>query len=215
MVFTNRNQAGMLLAEKLSQYKGKNTIIYAIPRGGVAVGDEIAKYLNVPLDFILARKIGHPFESEYAIAAISENGHILGDKRALESIENNWLQNTIQTQREEIKRRRNMYLIGRDQLSPEKKIAILVDDGIATGYTFRVAIQEIKSKHPEKIIAAVPVVSKGMADIIQSEVDELVTLTIPSDEEFLGAIGSYYEHFPAVEDQEVLTILGNYKNPKL
>ena len=215
MVFTDRNQAGMLLAERLSRYKGKKTIVYAIPRGGITVGDEIAKYLNVPLDFVLARKIGHPFEPEYAIAAISENGYIIGDKTILESIENNWLQDAIRRQREEIKRRRKMYLIGRDQLSPEKKIAIIVDDGIATGYTFRVAIQEIKSKHPEKVIAALPVVSKEMADIIQSEVDELITLTAPPGDEFLGAVGSYYENFPAVEDQEVLTILGNYKNPQL
>lgn len=210
MFFRDRKQAGKLLAERLSCFKKQPIIVYAIPRGGVVIAAEIATSLAAPLDLIIAHKIGHPFEKEYAIAAISENGNILGDQNSLAELENNWLQNAILTQREEIKRRRETYLSGRQQPSVEGKIAILVDDGIATGYTFRAAIQELKTKRPAQIVTAVPVIPKEIADVVESEVDELVALTIPAENEFLGAIGSYYEIFPQVEDEEVISILANY-----
>ncbi|OGK33155.1 phosphoribosyl transferase [Candidatus Roizmanbacteria bacterium RIFCSPHIGHO2_12_FULL_37_23] len=205
--FKNRIEAGLLLARKLNKYKGKNVVVYALPRGGVAVAAEIANYLNAPLDLIITRKIGHPYQPEYAIAATAENGHIVGESDVLASIDSEWLKKAVQQQRFEAKRRREKYLQGRKEISVKDKIAILVDDGVATGLTIRAGITELKHGHPEKIVIAVPVVSQSIANILKKESDELIALDIPADGEFLGAVGAYYDEFPSVKDEQVIAIL--------
>lgn len=211
MRFKNRSQAGQLLAKKLKKYKDKDVIVYALPRGGVVTAVEISKYLIAPLDLIIARKISHPYSPEYAIAATAENGHIVGSRRELISIDKDWLEVEIEKERQEAVRRRGKYLHGENMLSAEGKIAILVDDGAATGLTLRVGIIELKHQHPKKIIVAVPITPKSIAKILRDQVDDLVALDIPSDDKFLGAVGSYYEDFRQVADEDVIKILDEHK----
>lgn len=210
MRFRDRKEAGKLLAAALSEYKGKKVVVYALPRGGVVTALEIAKYLDAPLDLIIARKIGHPDNPEYAIAAVAENGHMLGTEKELTSIDAMWLAEEIKKQRREAKRRREKYLKGRKEVSVKGKIAILVDDGVATGLTMRAGIVELRHRGPKEIIVAVPVVPQSTAEILKSEADRLVALSTPSDFEFLGSVGAYYDEFLPVEDEEVITILKRY-----
>ena len=210
MYFKDRPEAGRLLARALKKYKGKDVIVYALPRGGIVTALEIARYLHAPLDLIIARKIGHPYSPEYAIAAIAENGHIVSERGELASVDEKWLTEAIERERQEVTRRRKKYLKKIKEISAKGKIAILVDDGVATGLTLRVGIVELIHRHPKKIVVAVPVIQKSTANIIKAEADELVTLQRPSDDKFLGAVGAYYVHFPQVTDDEVISILQSY-----
>ncbi|MBA2727547.1 MAG: phosphoribosyl transferase [Parachlamydiaceae bacterium] len=210
MSFKNRQDAGKQLCQLLSQYKGLDVVVYALPRGGVVVAAEIAKYLHAPLDLILAHKIGHPNYEEYAIAAVSEKGHLIGTPNELESVGHSWLQHEKHRQIEEIKRKRALYLKGRKDVDVEDKVAIIVDDGIATGLTMQVGILELKDRNPSKIVAVVPVSPKETADKISSMVDDFVAVVIPAENMFLGAVGAYYDEFNQIEDEEVIDILKNY-----
>jgi predicted phosphoribosyltransferase len=211
MYFENRKEAGRLLARTLKKYKDKDVVVYALPRGGVVVGVEVAKELHAPLDLIITRKIGHPYEPEYAIAAIAENGHIVGEQKELKSVDKKWLKEEIERQRNEAKRRRGKYLQGKAEIPVGGKIAIIVDDGVATGLTMRVGIMELKHRHPKKIVVAVPVVSKTIAALLKKEAgEEIVALDIPSDDAFLGAVGAYYGEFLPVKDDEVVSMLKTY-----
>ncbi|MBI5123302.1 ribose-phosphate diphosphokinase [Candidatus Roizmanbacteria bacterium] len=209
MQFKDRIEAGQQLAQALKTYQGQDVVVYALPRGGVVIALEIAKFLNAPLDLIIVRKIGHPSQPEYALAAVSDND-MIGNQEELKSIDEKWLKEEVEKERLEIKRRRNNYLHDRKEISTEGKIAIIVDDGVATGLTMRAGIRELKNRHPQKIIVAVPVVPQSTAQILQKEAGALVTLDTPRDEEFLGAVGSYYEDFPQIKDEEVIAILKSY-----
>lgn len=207
MFFKNRQDAGRQLSLLLKEYKNTPVVVYALPRGGVVVAAEISRFLNAPLDLIFARKIGHPYQPEYAIAAISESGHLMGSSREpLLSFGNEWLEREKANQMKEIKRRREKYLKARKEISVQNKIAILVDDGIATGLTMQVGIKELKDRHPKKIVVAVPVAPKRTASLIKEMVDDYVGIEI-DDADFLGAVGAYYEEFKQVEDEEVIEIL--------
>lgn len=210
MRFKDRAQAGQLLVEKLEKYKDGDVVVYALPRGGVVTAVEIARNLHAHLDLIIAHKISHPYQPEYAIAATAENGHIVGERRELMSVDKDWLEGEVEKERREASRRRKKYLHGRKITSPRGKIAILVDDGVATGLTLRVGILELKHKNPRKMIVAVPVMPRSIAKVIEKEVDELVVLEIPSDHNFLGSVSQYYENFNQVEDKEVVSILKEY-----
>lgn len=211
MSFKDRTEAGKLLAQKLEKYKDKKIVVYGMPRGGVVTALEIAKYLHAPLDLVIARKIGHPEASEYAIAAVAENGHIVTERNEIRGVDKDWFENEVERQKEEVARRKELYLQGRNMISLKGKIAILVDDGVATGLTLRVGIKELRHQKPAKIVVAIPVVAESIAKILEKEADELVALEIPSDYEFLGAVGAYYNHFPQIEDEEVIEILKSYK----
>jgi len=210
-MFRDRTEAGQLLAQKLKKYIGKDVVVYALPRGGVVTALEIARELQAPLDLIITRKISHPYSPEYAIAATAENGHIVGTHRKPLEVDEKWFHGEIERQRKEAARRRKKYLHGRDMFSPEGKIVILVDDGVATGLTLRVGILELKHQSPLKLIVAVPVVPKSTAKVLGREADELVALEIPADDNFLGAVSAYYENFPQVEDEEVIRILNEHE----
>lgn len=210
MRFKNRTEAGQLLAEKLEKYKNKDIIIYALPRGGVVTAVEIAKYLHAPLSLIITRKISHPHNPEYAIAATAENGHIVGTRRELMAVDEDWLEDEIEKQRQEAARRRKKYLYEKEIPSPEGKVAILVDDGVATGLTLRVGILELKHHNPSKLIVAVPIVPSSTAKILRTEADELIALVIPPDDTFLGAVGAYYDDFSQVADQQVIRIIDSH-----
>jgi len=207
MYFKDRKDAGEKLAHILKKYKDKDVVIYALPRGGVVTAKEISRYLHAPLDLIITRKIGHPESPEYAIAATAENGHILGEEGEIESVGREWLEKEMEKEKLEAKRRREKYLQGRETIDVKGKIAILVDDGIATGLTMRVAIMELKHRNPKKIVVAIPVIPTRTAEILSKEADEVVALDIPPENEFLGAVGAYYNEFSQISDDEVIEIL--------
>ncbi|OGH25136.1 MAG: phosphoribosyl transferase [Candidatus Levybacteria bacterium RIFCSPLOWO2_01_FULL_39_24] len=211
MRFKDRIQAGQLLADKLKGYADKDVVVYAIPRGGVLTAVEIARNLHAVLDLVITRKISHPDNPEYAIAATAENGHIVGTPRELALVGEDWLEREMKKGRLEVARRRKKYLHGKKMTSAKGKIAVVVDDGVATGLTLRVGIMEIKHYNPAKLIVAVPVVPRSTAKILRKEADELIALEIPSDDKFLGAVGSYYDSFAQVKDKDVIKILDAYR----
>jgi len=207
MILKDRKEAGEKLAEKLKDLKDTQAIVYALPRGGVVVGHEIAQKLNLPLSLIITRKIGHQFNSEYAICAIAEDGHSICNEEEEKRADQEWLKEQFEKEREEARRRREVYLKDQPALYPKNNSVIIVDDGVATGLTIMLAIKEMRHENPVKIIVAIPVIPSDIAHEIKNEVDELVALEI--DENYAGAVGAYYEDFPQVGDDEVINLLKN------
>ena len=204
-MFKDRKEAGELLAERLAQYRDTDAIIYALPRGGVVLGFEIAQSLHVPLDLIIARKIGHPNNPEYAVCAVTEEGELFCNEEEKATLDPLWLKEEIEKEQEEAKRRREKYLKGQKHRSAKNKIAIVVDDGIATGLTLRVALRSLRKEQPKELLVAVPVAPHDLMDILRSEADKVVVLK--DEQRYLGAVGAYYQDFPQVSDEEVIELL--------
>lgn len=209
MRFQDRKDAGIRLAEVLEPYQGEDVIVFALPRGGVPLGVEIANKLKAPLDLIISKKIGHPLNPEYAICAIAEEGEPICNPFEMSRIDPTWLQAEVKRIRSEIKRRRKEYCGEKKQQNIEGKTVILVDDGIATGSTMIAAIQEIKKRRPKKLVVAIPVTPYDTAQRLQELADDLVSLDI--DKNYLGAVGAYYQKFDQVEDSEVISLLKSVK----
>lgn len=209
MLFHDRYDAGRRLAEKLEAYRGQNVEVFAMPRGGVPLGAEIAGSLKVPLNLIITKKIGHPHNPEYAVGAVSEMGSVVYNQDEISEISPLWLEQEIKNLREEINRRRSVYLPGRCPTDLGGKTVVIVDDGIATGYTMAAAIEDLKKTKPTKIVVAIPVVPEEIALRIAGSVDELVSLRI--EKFYLGAVGSYYENFSQLQDAEVIALLSSSK----
>lgn len=205
-MFTDRQEAGKHLAKKLAPYRGKNAIVLALPRGGVVTGYEIAEALKLPLDIIAVRKIGHPSSPEYAVGAVDENGTTILNEMETATIDHAWLNEEIERQRAEAKRRSIVYRAGKKPISLKKKIVILADDGIATGLTARLAVRSVKAQKPEKIIVAVPVAPQESLEALKGEgADEVIALLPPED--FAGAVGAHYVQFDQVGDEEVVRLM--------
>ena len=205
MFFEDRKDAGIRLAEILLKYKDEDVIVFALPRGGVVLGAEIAAKLHVPLDLVITKKIGHPGNPEYAICAVGETSPPVCNQRELEHVDQKWFAAEVQRVRTEIRRRKELYQSSSKDKMLDEKTAILVDDGIATGFTMMAAIYEIKARNPKKIVVAVPVTPLDTAQEIQAMGVELAALSV--EENYLGAVGAYYRHFYQVEDEEVMTLL--------
>ncbi len=180
-------------------------IVLAIPRGGVVVGYEIAKRIRCPLDVIIPRKVGAPFEPELAVGAVTEDGTLYINERfcAFYGISKSYLQSESQVQVQEIKRRAELYRKGVKSINIAGKTVILVDDGIATGATMRAAILSVKKNSSRAIIVAVPVGAKETVDDLKKDVD-VVALYAPED---MGAVGEFYRNFEQTSDQEVIELL--------
>jgi len=204
-MWEDRVEAGQELAKRLAKYRGKNAVVYGLPRGGVVVAAEVAKALNVPLDVIIARKIGHPFSPEYAIAAVTETGELVTNEFEVSELGEKWLESAAAKEMAEAKRRRELYMGQRKHISAKNRIAIVVDDGIATGLTLEAAIKQLKKERPAKIVIAVPVVPDDVAVELEAEIDKLVYLR--RENEFFGSVGSYYQRFEQTEDQDAIDIL--------
>jgi predicted phosphoribosyltransferase len=204
-MFANREEAGKILAEKLQPYRGANVIVLALPRGGVPVAHEIAKGLDAPLDIISVRKIGHPISPEYAIGAVSDDGHRLLNIEESSQIPTAKLESSIEEEKNQARRRAEVYRAGRTPIDFAGKIVIITDDGVATGLTMKLAVQKAQIQKPERIIIAVPVAS---LDAVQ-EFQKLgaVVLVLEPPEEFLGAVGAHYAEFPQLTDSEVIRLL--------
>lgn len=206
MRFLNRAEAGRILAQRLRHYRGKSCIVYALPRGGVVPAIEVAKFLHAPLDLVITRKIGHPYNPEYALAAISESGQLV-NSRDVDYVDQEWFREELNAQRREAERRRKLYFIARKELLASGKIAILIDDGIATGLTMRAAILDLRKRNPKKIVVAVPIIPRSTFETLQKEADEVVAFDVPDDDAFQGAVGAYYRDFAQVSDEEVVSLL--------
>lgn len=206
MIFKNRKQAGEQLARRLVKYKGKKTVVLAIPRGGVVVGAEVARVLGCPLDVIVTRKIGAPGNPEFAIGAIGPYDQIFLNQEIIAryNIPKEYLNAEIGRQGLEMERRERAYRESRQPLGLKGKTVILVDDGIATGANVRVAVKSVKCQRPKKLILAVPVGPKETIEELKEEVDELVCLSTPSD---FYAVGQFYQEFGQTSDEEVIEIL--------
>ena len=205
MRFRNRADAGKQLAQALIKYKNADGVVFALPRGGVPLGVELAQALQLPLDLIIPRKVGHPQNPEYAIAAVGERGGLVCNEMEVARVDQTWFDKKVETERQEARRRRAYYLKGRDTIAIKDKIAIIVDDGIATGLTMEAAVQDLILANPKKIIVAVPIAPDDVVFKLQQEVDEVITLKAPGP--YLGAVGSYYESFMQVSDEEVIDML--------
>ena len=204
-MFKNRVDAGRQLAEKLAKYRGQDAVVLALPRGGVVIGREIARALELPLDIAVARKIGHPLSPEYAIGAVDDTGAIILNDAETESVSQAWLSDEIEREKEEAVRRVKAYRGDRPPVTISGKIALIVDDGIATGLTMRLVVRSLRAQNPARIVVAVPVASAEAVESLRKEADEVITLEPP--EEFLGAVGAHYIEFEQVEDAEVIRLL--------
>ncbi len=211
MTFKNRVEAGRQLSEALREYAGPEVVVYALPRGGVAVGLEVAKRIKAPLDLVITRKIGHPYSPEYAIAAVAENGDIAGNEEEIAYVNKNWFDLEVKNQQIEAKRRREAYLGPAPSPPVKGKTAIIVDDGLATGLTMKVAVKELRHRQPERIVVAVPVAPRETLAEISKLVDRVVCLYAPKGS--FGAIGQYYEDFSQVTDEEVVALMRSAKVP--
>jgi putative phosphoribosyl transferase len=205
MRFRNRREAGLLLAEKLEKYKDEDVVVYALPRGGVEVGVEVARHLEAPLDLLIPRKIGHPEQPEYAVCALTEDGYLICNQDELERLDKKWLNAEVEKEKLEAKRRRQLYLKGRPPVPVEGKTAIVVDDGVATGLTVLAAVHEVRQRGPSKLVLAMPVLPRDIAELLRNRVDEMEVLDIPKT--YLGAVGAYYDDFDQVEDDEVIRLM--------
>jgi predicted phosphoribosyltransferase len=203
MSFKDRAEAGRRLAEKLRGYQGEGLVIYALPRGGVVLGYEISKELKAPLDLVITRKIGYPGNEECAVCAVAEDGHMICDA-SVSHLDQEWLQSQAEKEMQEAKRRRLIYLQGKAPLPAAGKVAIIVDDGVATGLTIMLAISEIRHHNPRKIVVAVPVSSRDAAERIRAQADELIALDVPP---YFMSVGEHYEQFPQLTDEEVIRLM--------
>lgn len=212
-MFKDRKDAGKKLAGELLEYKGANAVIFALPRGGVILGLEVAAALDLPLDIIAVRKIGHPSSSEYAIGVVDEHGNTIMNEREAQSLDPVWLQTETERQKREADRRVKMYRGGRAAISARNKIVIIVDDGIATGFSMQLAVRGTMMQKPSKIVVAVPVAPPESIRTVKSEgADDVILLESP--QEFLGAVGAHYAVFDQVEDEEVVSVLNEAARQK-
>lgn len=197
----DRTEAGFLLSEKLKKYQNTNSVILAVPRGGVPVGFVISKTLHLPLDIVLSKKIGHPNNKEFAIGAVSMDSMILDEHP---EVPKKYIDHEINRLRQLLQEKYELYNGNRKPIDIENKNVILVDDGIATGNTLLASIAMLRKKNPAKIIVAVPVLPYDTVSIFEKNADEFIYLIASS---YFRGVGSLYEEFNQVDDEEVIRML--------
>jgi len=206
--FSDRADAGRRLGEALADRVDGDIIVYAIPRGGVPVGLEVARALEAPLDLALARKIGAPGNPEVALAAVIDGSHprtvINEDIVRLSGVSPAWLDQERLSALAELERRRRLYFEGRGRVDPKGHVAVLVDDGLATGATARAAVAGLRAQGARRIVLAVPVAPRALAEAFRDQVDDFVCLVEP---EPFRSVGEAYRDFHQVDDAEVIACL--------
>jgi predicted phosphoribosyltransferase len=211
MSFQDRADAGRQLARALAGCKGQQPVVLALPRGGVSVAAEVATALDAPLDVILVRKIGVPFQPELAMGAVVDGDEplVVRNEAVIRhaGIGEAAFQAVCDSELAEIERRRQRYLGGRERVEVAGRSAIVIDDGIATGATMRAALRATRLRKPKKLILAVPVAPTDSLAVMRREADEIVCLEAHPD---LGAIGYYYSDFRAVPDEVVIALLAQF-----
>ncbi len=211
MSVQDRADAGRQLARALAAYKDERPVALALPRGGVTVAAEVAAALDAPLDLIMVRKIGVPFQPELAMGAVVDGNAPLVVRNEevirLAGITETAFQAVCDRELAEIERRRQRYLGGRERVEVAGRTAIVIDDGIATGATTRAALRATRLRKPKQLILAVPVAPTDSLAAMRREGDEVVCLEAHAD---LGAIGYYYGDFRPVSDEAVIALLARF-----
>ncbi|MBE7421957.1 MAG: phosphoribosyltransferase [Zoogloeaceae bacterium] len=211
MIFSNREQAARLLAEKLTAYKGRNPLILAIPRGAVPMARIIADALGGEFDVVLVRKLGAPGNPEFAIGAIDETGWAyLGPYAAMAGADDGYIERIKARELETLRQRRAQYSPLHPPIDPQGRIAIVVDDGLATGSTMLAALHALRQRMPQKLVCAVPVAPPDTLAKVAGMADEVVCLYAPEN---FQAVGQFYVDFGQVEDAEVIALLSERKKP--
>ncbi|MFH0902906.1 MAG: phosphoribosyltransferase family protein [Pseudomonadota bacterium] len=205
-IFRNREDAGRKLAPLVEKYHDDRPIVVALPRGGVVVGEEIARAIEVPLEILVVRKIGAPLQPELGMGAVAEGNVRLFDSRVVDEVgaSNEDIERIVAEENAEVARRVRRYRRGRPPRDLTARTVLLVDDGIATGGTARAAIRALRTLGAGRVIVAVPVAAAETIGHIAAEADEVVCLATPQS---LWAIGYWYDDFGQVSDQEVVELL--------
>ena len=204
-MFNDRNDAARQLAEELKQYRGKNPLVLAIPRGAVPMAKIIADELGGSFDVVLVRKLRAPYQPELAIGSIDESGWAyIADHAASTGASKDYIESEKQAQMETIRKRRNQYTPIRPPIDPAGRIVIVVDDGLATGSTMISALHSLRARNPAKLICAVPVAPPDTLKKVETMADEVICLEAP---EYFQAVGQFYRNFSQVEDDDVIEIL--------
>jgi putative phosphoribosyl transferase len=213
MVFPDRMAAGQLLGSRLSQFANREgVLVLALPRGGVPVGFEVASALHAALDVCLVRKLGMPGQEELAIGAIASGGVCLLNHEMIRAlhIPPRQVEAVTQNETRELERREHLYRGNRPALDVHGRTLILVDDGMATGYTMRVAVTALRQKEPLEMIVAIPVASSAACRELAKVADGVVCLSAPPD---FYAVGQWYRDFSQISDAEVCNLLDRAKLP--
>lgn len=207
MLFKDRVDAGQQLAAKLTELAGRNVVVLGLPRGGVPVAAEVADVLGAPLDIIIVRKIGAPFQPEFALGALGEDGVRVMNPEALGYVvaTPDELSATEERERQEIARRALRYRGGRERRALDGRVAVIVDDGIATGSTARAACQVARALGAARVVLAVPVAPEGWEARIGGDADQMISVATPPS---FFAIGQFYDDFNQTTDAEVAACLG-------
>jgi predicted phosphoribosyltransferase len=207
MLFLDRTEAGRVLASRLSQFaQSKDVVILGLPRGGIPVAFEVARTLNIPLDVFVVRKLGVPGQEELAMGAIASSGIRVVNRTVVDAlgITIQEIDRAAAEERAELERRELEYRNGRPMIDVRDRTAILVDDGLATGSSMRVAAMALRKKAPARIVIAVPVAAPSTCEELESEAEEVVCAVTP---ESFRAVGEWYRDFRQTSDQEVRDLL--------
>ena len=205
-MFRDRTDAGRQLARALAGKSLPDPVVLALPRGGVPVAAEVAHALKAPLDLLLVRKIGAPFQRELAVAAVAEGGALAINEDVLDEVgaDHGYVERQAQAEVREIERRRALYMGARPPTPVAGRSAIVIDDGIATGATMRAALRLLRERRPARIVLAVPVAPPDTVESMRPLVDDLVCLEAPP---YFHAVGAHYGDFEQVDDATVRDLL--------
>ena len=212
MLFADRFEAGLLLASKLGEFRNRDdVVVLALPRGGVPVGYEVANELDAPLDVFVVRKLGVPGQEELAMGALASGGILLVNRDVVEAlgISQQTIDAAASREQHELERREREYRDGRSPIEVQRRTVILVDDGLATGSSMRVAATALRTKAPAQIVVAVPVASPSTCREFEGEVERVICAVTP---EPFWAVGQWYRNFSQTTDEEVRELLGRSAN---
>jgi len=204
--FRDRNEGGQVLAQKLSHYRDhSDAVVLALPRGGVPVGYQVARALNAPLDVFIVRKLGVPGHEEYAMGAIASGGiTVMNPDAARVPIPQSAIDEIVNREQHELQRRERLYRGNRAPIDIAARIAIVVDDGLATGSSMHAAVAAIRKKNPARLVVAVPVAAPEACQDFENEADEVVCALTPQP---FQAVGLWYQDFDQTRDEEVQALL--------
>jgi putative phosphoribosyl transferase len=207
-IFDSRIEAGRRLAKALTAYRGRDPLVLAVPRGAMAIGAVVAAELEGELDVVLVKKLRAPGSTEFAVGAVDETGWTyIAPHAATAGADTVYLVGERRVALELLRKRRAQYTPARASAEPAGRIAIVVDDGIATGASMIAALHAVRAKQPARLICAVPVAAPDSLQQVRPCADEVVCLEAP---EFFHAVGQFYREFPQVEDKEVVTLLARH-----
>lgn len=201
MYFIDRYDAAMQLVDKLKKYRRENAVVLAVPRGGVPIGYFLAKHLDLELDLLMTKKIGHPMHGEYAIGAVGLEDTVIDER---DDIPPEYLKEQTDLIRLQLKKQYEKFMGRETPVDISGRTVIVVDDGVATGRTILVTLKMLRKQQAAKLVVAVPVAAEEAAALLQQEVDDFICLYTPFP---FYAVGKFYQNFNQVDDEEVMALL--------